>query len=238
MENPPGIYLEAAIATWRQELLAQPNLASADRNELEVHLRDIITELYTLGLSDEEAFLIARRRVGPPQQIAEEFFKADPARVWRERIFWMTVVLLAMNIWGGLVGSAIQAVRQFSAQDSMFSSPLAVIVCNLFFYNLPFLGFAVFFALGLVPPEIPWVRPVFKSRRRFIYTALAVVLATRGVSLALLWGQFSTIPAAAVRTALPSMVVQNAFYIYWPLALIALIAWLMPASPRGTPKIA
>jgi hypothetical protein len=85
LENQTRFELNAAIENWRQELAAQPNLASDDRRELEIHLRDAINEFKQRGLNDEEAFWLARRRIGQPQQLGEEFVKADPAKIWRER---------------------------------------------------------------------------------------------------------------------------------------------------------
>ena len=91
MENQTRFDLNAAIESWRQELAAQPNLASDDRRELETHLGDAIAGFQQRGLNDEESFWLARRRVGQPQQLAEEFVKADPAKAWGERIFWMAL---------------------------------------------------------------------------------------------------------------------------------------------------
>ena len=94
MENQTRFDLNAAIESWRQELAGQPNLASDDRRELETHLRDAIAGFQQRGLNDEESFWLARRRVGQPQQLGEEFVKADPAKAWRERIFWMALGII------------------------------------------------------------------------------------------------------------------------------------------------
>jgi hypothetical protein len=94
MENQTRFDLNAAIESWRQELAAQPNLASDDRRELETHLRDAIAGFQQRGLNDEESFWLARRRVGQPQQLGEEFVKADPAKAWRKRIFWMSLGII------------------------------------------------------------------------------------------------------------------------------------------------
>ena len=56
--------LNAAVETWRNELAAQPQLMPDDRRELERHLLDSITDLQERGLCDEEAFWLARRRIG------------------------------------------------------------------------------------------------------------------------------------------------------------------------------
>src|SRR5450631_3307411 len=89
MENQTRFDLNTAVENWRNELAAQPNLASDDRRELETHLRDAVAGFQQRGLNDEESFWLARRRVGQPQQLCEEFVKANPTAVWRERIFWL-----------------------------------------------------------------------------------------------------------------------------------------------------
>jgi hypothetical protein len=94
MENETHFSLNTAIESWRSELAAQPNLASDDRRELETHLRDAIAGFQQRGLNDEESFWLARKRVGQPQQLGEEFVKADPAKAWRERIFWMALGII------------------------------------------------------------------------------------------------------------------------------------------------
>jgi hypothetical protein len=97
MENHTRFDLNAAVENWRNELAGQPNLAPDDRRELETHLRDAIAGFQQRGLNDEESFWLARRRVGQPQQIGEEFVKANPAKVWRERMFWIVLFLFLVG---------------------------------------------------------------------------------------------------------------------------------------------
>src|SRR5258708_21486201 len=103
MENQTRYDLNAAVENWRNELAVQPNLASDDRRELETHLRDLISEFRRKGLNDEESFWLARRRVGQPPQLGEEFVKADPAKVWRERVFWMVVAMFLIQLFSQTV---------------------------------------------------------------------------------------------------------------------------------------
>ena len=99
MENQTCFDLNTAIENWRQELAGQSNLTSDVRRELETHLRDTIAGFQQCGLNDEESFWLARRRVGQPQQLGEEFEKVDPAQVWRERVFWMALAVLLSSLW-------------------------------------------------------------------------------------------------------------------------------------------
>src|SRR4051812_23637656 len=103
METQTRFDLNAAIAEWQEELAGQPDLTPVVRRELETHLRDTVTGLQGRGLSNEESFWLARRRVGRPQELSEEFAKADPAQVWRERVFWMAVALIVIHLWGNFL---------------------------------------------------------------------------------------------------------------------------------------
>ena len=130
MENQTRFDLNAAIENWRQELAAQPNLASDDRRELETHLRDAIAGFQQRGLNDEESFWLARRRVGQPQQLGEEFVKADPAKVWRERVFWMAISLVGsyiFMIWKDLLATWLNP-NSYGWTECFYLIPLFVLI--------------------------------------------------------------------------------------------------------------
>src|SRR5450432_2885134 len=99
METQTRYDLNAAIENWRAELAVQPNLTAEVRRELETHLRDAIAGFQQRGLNDEESFWLACKRVGQSQQLGEEFVKANPAAVWRERGFCVVLVLFTFQIW-------------------------------------------------------------------------------------------------------------------------------------------
>src|ERR1041384_230711 len=108
MENQTSFNLNVAIENWRQELAAQASLTAEVRRELETHLRDAIAGFQQRGLTDEESFWLAHRRVGQPQQLGEEFVKTNPAAVWHERVFWMTISLVGSYVfmtWKDLLAS-------------------------------------------------------------------------------------------------------------------------------------
>jgi hypothetical protein len=98
MENQTRFDLNAALENWRTELAVQPGLSPDDRRELETHLRDTFAELKSRGLSEEESFWLARRRVGQPHKLAAEFVKVDPFQIWRERAFWGMLAFFLSSI--------------------------------------------------------------------------------------------------------------------------------------------
>lgn len=94
--------LNQAIQDWRRTLADQPGFRASDLDELEDHLRAEIAELQARGLSEEEGFLVASRRLGNPADLGAEFAIADPAHRRRFRLRWMVIGALALVfLWLG-----------------------------------------------------------------------------------------------------------------------------------------
>jgi len=92
--------LNEAIRSWREGLRRQPNFRGSDLDELEDHLREEIDGLRTSGLSDEEAFLVATRRMGNPEDLNSEFAIADPKGRREFRLSWMILgALTLILVW-------------------------------------------------------------------------------------------------------------------------------------------
>jgi hypothetical protein len=117
MENRTQFDLNTALQRWRENLTQSPQFRAENVQELESHLRDSISAWRAKGLSDEEAFLIATRRLGATQALEPEFAKVNGKEVWLDRLLWMAIgvqavwVLTAISsflarwvVIGGLVG--------------------------------------------------------------------------------------------------------------------------------------
>lgn len=81
MEN-----LESQIAEWRAYVAAAPAVGERDADELESHLRDRIVELTEAGLSEDEAFLIAVKRMGDLHSLSREFAREHSGRLWKQLV--------------------------------------------------------------------------------------------------------------------------------------------------------
>lgn len=103
MENQTRFNLNYAIESWLQELAAQTSLTAEVRRELETHLRDAVAGFQQHGANDEESFWLARRRIGQPERLGEEFEKIDPSALWRNRVFWMVLGCLVFSLWTNLI---------------------------------------------------------------------------------------------------------------------------------------
>lgn len=94
--------IEQAIENWRNELRQKQTVMESDIEELESHLRDEMERLTPLGLSEEEAFWVATRRIGDTAQITAEFAKVNTAVIWKNRFFWMIAGVFVSQIISNL----------------------------------------------------------------------------------------------------------------------------------------
>lgn len=86
--------LNEAISNWKLSFGQNGKCGTEDVLELEVHLREQVGILVRSGLSEREAFLVGISRLGAPEEISDEYAKADPAQFWRHRCLWMAVGVL------------------------------------------------------------------------------------------------------------------------------------------------
>jgi hypothetical protein len=241
MENQTRYDLNAAIENWRNELAAQPNLASDDRRELETHLRDAIAGFQQRGLNDEESFWLARRRVGQPPQLGEEFVKANPTTIWRERVFWTVLILFLMDIFKNAAWS-ISAMQQGIFLNSIYYNALVSIS-----YLIP-VFFALIFCIGKMPRQINSLARLVDRRFRLASFTFLSSLFSLVIQF---YGQMALMQQAE-RMALNENASQHfslSFFMMLPeiirellpdiatlLILASILIWLMPPQNRKTPK--
>ena len=78
--------LEQHIAQWRAYLRRRQALHGPDVEELEGHLRDQLVALTEAGLSGDEAFLVAVKRMGSRDALSREFARAHSERLWQQLV--------------------------------------------------------------------------------------------------------------------------------------------------------
>ena len=78
--------LEAQIEAWRSFVGRRPAVDGHDVDELEAHLRDQIADLGAAGLAEDEAFLVAVKRMGALDTLSQEFAREHSGRLWRQLV--------------------------------------------------------------------------------------------------------------------------------------------------------
>src|ERR687895_648410 len=78
--------VESQIAEWRAYVATAPGVNGRDVDELEDHLRHQIAELGAAGLTADEAFLVAVKRMGDLDTLSREFAREHSGRLWKQLV--------------------------------------------------------------------------------------------------------------------------------------------------------
>ncbi|MDQ4131508.1 MAG: permease prefix domain 1-containing protein [Actinomycetota bacterium] len=166
--------MESQIAEWRAYVAKAPAVGGRDVDELEAHLRDQIAELDAAGLTADEAFLVAVKRMGDLDTLSREFAREHSGRLWKQLVLsgedeaarpssgWLEALLFALA-----AAVAIQVARlaaRFPEEEAGW------LLRNIGVFVLPFL--AGYFA-----------RRRRLDSRRWVITAVPFVLVTLVVNL-------------------------------------------------------
>lgn len=238
MEPTTRFDLNDAVRGWREELGQQAGLSEEALRELQHHLAESMDGLCRLGLAEEEAFLVARHRVGPAARLGEEFRKADPAALWRNRILWMVAGWGTMMLWNGLVTPAqMFTLQRFSAGSASGIAPQSVWAQLVLMGTYTIIGLlplclAVLLARGRLMRLTRLAGPLFSSRLRAGSSLAFLAMLTLGIGqfLPFWWGSVHSygFPGLGLLAAVAGRAaVQGAL-------LGLLVGWLMPkqASPQ------
>jgi hypothetical protein len=145
--------LDAGIAEWRTYLRRRQAIHSADADELEDHLRSQAVALVQAGLTEDEAFLIAVKRIGELDALSREFAREHSERLWKRLVVapaaggdgegFGTEALVALACATG-AAAAVKLPELFGVGMHQDQQLPAFYVRNLSLFVLPFL--AAFFA--------------------------------------------------------------------------------------------
>ena len=86
MESAANPGIEGQIREWRSYLLRRQTLHPVDIEELEDHLRNEIADLGAAGLSGDESFLVAIKRMGGVNELSREFARERSSRLWKQLV--------------------------------------------------------------------------------------------------------------------------------------------------------
>jgi len=82
----PALRTEEHIGQWRNYLRRRQAIRPNDVDELEDHLREQVASLSQAGLSDDEAFLVAVKRMGALDTLSREFAREHSERLWKQLV--------------------------------------------------------------------------------------------------------------------------------------------------------
>ncbi len=158
--------LEERIAEWRSYLRRRQAIHQVDVDELEDHLRSQVADLREAGLDEDEAFLIAVKRIGDLEALSREFASEYSERLWKRLVLaadagesgvgWNREALVAVGL-AAAAGVAIKVPELFGLHLIGPGRAESFYLRNFSLFVLPFL--AVFFAWkrALAPAERLWL---------------------------------------------------------------------------------
>ena len=83
---PDHAPLEEQIGQWRAYVRRRRAITGPDVEELETHLRDQVRALIQAGLAEDEAFLVAVKRMGSLDALSREFAREHSDRLWKQLV--------------------------------------------------------------------------------------------------------------------------------------------------------
>ncbi len=162
--------LEERISEWRSYVRRRQAIHAVDVDELEDHLRTQVAELGEAGLDDDEAFLIAVKRIGDLDTLSREFAREYSERLWKRLVVepdagkdagrWKTEGLLAV----ALAVAAAVAIKLPALFGVSLEGPEGL---NLFYarnfslFVLPFLAGFFAWKRALAPAGRWWLAAPF-----------------------------------------------------------------------------
>jgi hypothetical protein len=232
MEDSTQYDLNEAICRWRQEVGESSVIAQEAIGELESHLVDSVQALRGTGLSAEEAFWVACRRLGSAETLEHEFAKVNPARVWLQRALWMVTGSLVVNAVWALAVVAVNLATVLSHVLHGPSSVLSVLSIVLHYGILTGLLWALWRSArrhdGLVQRVGSWLqaRPTLTS---VMVAASLLAVAALNMGMSLMMVRILTpqgdVAAGVIWRSVAATLIP---IILWPSAL----AWLLRRLAR------
>ena len=175
--------LDAQRRAWRDALLGENALGPDEVDELEDQLLSELETLTPLGLSEEEAFWVAAKRVGDHSALATEFGKVNCKAVWSKRAQWMLAGYLAVTLLAALIEASSNGAAILVASFSNDASVTAVTHIGTSVLLFVLILFLVVTYVRREPVSRDWIRRSLERARRNV--ALSAVAAT--VVVLLLW---------------------------------------------------
>ena len=166
--------VDTQIAEWRAYVENAPGVNGRDVDELEDHLRHQIAELNAAGLTADEGFLIAVKRLGDVDSLSREYAREHSGRLWKQLLLTgddepaLPTSGLVETLAFAVAAAVVIQMARLAAGG--FDDAPTWLVRNLSLFVLPFL--AAYFA-----------RRRQLDTRQWLLTAVPFVLAALVVNL-------------------------------------------------------
>ncbi|MES2124932.1 MAG: permease prefix domain 1-containing protein [Gemmatimonadota bacterium] len=157
--------LDEQVALWRQFLSRRQAIHAVDVAELEDHLREQVAGLVEAGLAQDEAFLIAVKRMGDLDSLSREFAREHSERLWKQLVAspeGVTTVTRQESVvaWALAFGAAL-ALKLPALFGITMEEHEHFYLRNAPFFSLPMLTGYFAWKRRLAPATVRWLALAF-----------------------------------------------------------------------------
>jgi hypothetical protein len=159
--------LEAQFAQWRQYVQRRRELRPSDADELEDHLRGSVDDLVAAGLSADEAFLVAVKRMGSLDELSRDFAREHSERLWKQLVLTGGTGSPAEGTWS----------RHDLAVMVLCAAGAAASIKALELFGMGMHKGASFYGPNLSVLTLPWLAGFLAWRRQAPRSLIGMVVA-------------------------------------------------------------
>lgn len=192
-DETPKTTLEESISEWRAYLRRRQAIHTVDVQELEDHLRTQIRGLVEAGLSDDEAFLVAVKRIGDLDALSREFAREYSERLWKQLVVSPEAGSSGEGKKEAIIAVALAIASAVAIKlPELFGFHIGAPITDTTFYLRNF----SLFVLPLLAGFFAWKRTVDRAGR--IWLAIPFVVAVLAVNIFPFDAQGHTLILAAI----------------------------------------
>lgn len=154
--------LEERIGEWRNYIRRRQAVHAVDIDELEDHLRNQVEALSDAGLDEDEAFLVAVKRLGDLDSLSREFAREYSERLWKQLVVSPGAASspasregMVAVAWAVAASIALKLPELFGLRIAGPDAAMSFYLRNLTLFVLPFL--AGYFAWKRNLPQSKWL---------------------------------------------------------------------------------
>lgn len=139
--EPSTFNLKQSVDNYIDSIKNQGSITSSDAAELAAHLYDATDSLTKSGLSEEEAFIIACKRLGNEDVLTEEYSKVNPSvkmnRIWAYLIIGFNLLYSLTSLFllcVGIIYLTVYRIYDSSTESTVIVTVFHLLVTALVFY--------------------------------------------------------------------------------------------------------
>lgn len=134
---------QSAVDAFLSEISSKGSLTAEDMKELKVHMNDSMQQLEVSGLTSEEAFVVAKLRLGNKEEISEEFKKVNGVNMLHKEWVFIFIGISLTVLFASLIQTANLFIGKFTSNGTI-NLHFAAYSLSIFYLMIGFLIILLF----------------------------------------------------------------------------------------------